>query len=249
MTSLKHAGPHAKHNDSRLGLRWHKRLSDVLKKSTKRYKSVKCKKELAAARELVQSLQEQFGVELVDCDFPLYGYVYNREKMVPDVSLWQDAKADAIGCHKESGKFVIVEWKVKNLLTFWKDYTTYGMYLHQSLVYARLLQLHMGLPYLPPILLVPISFFTGKDILPGMFCDYPNECKDAIESDVWSTTLPKPPLKIQAKAPFSNALKVGEVPAEMPVTALFAKDATVKDFLKVVGYESLQVRKNGIEGE
>ena len=81
MTVLNHAGPHASHSDTKLGLRWHKLLSDVLKPSDKPKKT----EEELAAGDLVQSLQKEFGVELVDCDFPLYGYVYNKEETAPNI--------------------------------------------------------------------------------------------------------------------------------------------------------------------
>ena len=224
-------GPHADHNDSKLGVRWHGLLnSDVFSKKEK-------KGEELAAKELVLSLQEQFDVKLLDFDFPLYGYVYNKEEKAPNIYLWQDAEADAIGWYynekSKRNKFVIVEWKVCDLLEFWNKSTTYSMYLHQGLVYARLLQLHVKLDYLPPILLVPISFSN------------PDECKEAIERDFWSTTLPKPPLVIQPKLPFNPSLKDGPVDGEMQLKDLFAAGAKVKDFLKALGYSSLQVREGG----
>ena len=123
------------------------------------------------------------------------------------------------------------------------------MYLHQGLVYARLLQLHMKLDYLPPILLVPISFRNGQDIQPGLFYDYPDECKEAVERDIWDTTLPKPPLIIQPKMPFNPSLRDGPVNEEMLLKDLFADGAKVKDFLKFLEYNSLQVRSNGDEME
>lgn len=244
---LKEEGPHAEHNDGTLGKRWHALLgSDVLSKK-------KVKGEKLAAKELVQSLQEQFGVKLLDCNFPLYGYVYNKEETAPNIYLWQDAEADAIGWYYDKiskrNKFVIVDWKVCDLLEFWKKSTTYGMYLHQGLVSARLLQLHMKLDYLPPILLVPISFRNGQDIQPGFFYDYPDECKDAVNRDVWSTTLPKPPLVIQPKMPFKPSLKDGEVDGEMLLKDLIEDGAKVKDFLKFFEHSSLQVRRNRDEME
>ena len=93
--------------------------------------------------------------------------------------------ADAIGWYynerREQYEDVIVDWKVqRDLLDFWKKSDAYGKFLHQCLVYARLLQLHLKLHYLPAILIVPISSDNGKDILPGLFYNYPEECKSAI---------------------------------------------------------------------
>ena len=240
---LQEAGPYAVHNDSTLGMHWHGLLnSDVFSEKEK-------KGEELAAEQLVLSLQEQFDVKLLDFDFPLYGYVYNKEEKAPNIYLWQDAEADAIGWYydenSERNKFVIVEWKVCDLVEFWNKSTTYSMYLHQGLVYARLLQLHVKLDYLPPILLVPISFSNGQDIQPGLFYDYPDECKEAIERDFWSTTLPKPPLVIQPKLPFKPTLEDGPVDGEMQLKDLFAAGTKVKDFLKALGYSSLQVREGG----
>ena len=42
------------------------------------------------------------------------------------------------------------------------------MYLHQGL-YAKLLQLHLKLDYLPSVLLVPISSDNDSDVRPGLF--------------------------------------------------------------------------------
>ena len=117
----------------------------------------------------------------------------------------------------------------------------YGKFLHQCLVYARLLQLHMKLTYLPLILLVPISNNDARDIHPGLFLDYPDECKSVIEADVWSVTLSKPPRKIQAQKPFKNDIWPGPVNEEMLLTDLFAAETKVKDLIKAFDLNSLVV--------
>ena len=227
--------------DNVLGIYWHKLLSSNLKG-----KGTGEKKDDELANCLLQWLQQQFGITLFDCDFPLFGYVYNKEETAPNVYLWQDAEADAIGWYYDEtegrGKYVIVEWKVVDLLKFWKNAKTYGCYLHQSLVYARLLQLHLDLDYIPPILLVPISSNNGRDIQPGLFCDYPEECKSAINDDCWSTTLPNPPQKIKRQWPL-NVLKLkdGPVDKEMLLTDFFDKDAKVKDLLETFGWNSIEI--------
>ena len=86
--------------------------------------------------------------------------------------------------------------------------------------------------YLPLILLVPISNNDARDIHPGLFLNYPDECKSAIEADVWSVTLPKPPMKIKAQKPFKNDIKPGPVNEEMLLTDLFAVEAKVEDLIK-----------------
>ena len=106
-------------------------------------------------------------------------------------------------------------------------------------VYARLLQLHMKLSYLPLILLVPISNNDARYIHPGLFLNYPDECKRAINADVWSVTLPKPPLKIKAQKLFKNDIKPGPVNKETLLTDLFAAEAKVKDLIKAFDFHSL----------
>ena len=226
--------------DNTLGLYWHKLLSSRLAK-----KKIEEKADEKLADELFKTIKEKFDIKLFECDFPLYGYVYDKEEAAPKVYLWQDAEADAIGWYydkeKKCDKYVIVDWKVVDLLGFWKKSTTYGWYLHQSLVYARLLQLHMELDYLPPILLVPISNNDGRTIHPGLFYDYPDECKEAINVHCWSTTLPEPLRKIQRQWPFNaDKLEAGLVDPEMLLTEFFADGAKVKDLLKAFEWNSLQ---------
>ena len=89
----------------------------------------------------------------------------------------------------------------------------------------------MKLEYLPPILLVPISNNDPRDIHPGLFLNYPDKCKSAINADIWSVTLPKPARKIQAQMPFKSDINVGPVNEEMLLTDLFAAEAKVKDLI------------------
>ena len=80
-------------------------------------------------------------------------------------------------------RYVMVDWKVLDILNSWeKNKNAFGKYHHQCLIYARLLQLHMDLDYLPHILIIPISSITGKDVYLALLWDYPEECKQAIES-------------------------------------------------------------------
>ena len=134
----------------------------------------------------------------------IIGYMYRKTEESPKIFLWQ-GDADAVGRYKDSSgkeKYVIVDWKVLDVLEFWKKNTdAYGKYLHQCLVYARLLQLHLELDYLPHILIAPINGVTGNEIYPALFCDYPEKCTDQIDSFEWSTTVPKPAKKISGKQP------------------------------------------------
>ena len=84
-----------------------------------------------------------------------------------------------------------MDWKVLDILNFWKkNKSAFGKFFHQCLIYARLLQLHMDLDYLPHILIVPISSRTGEDIHLALFWDYPIEGEEAIETFKWSLTFP-----------------------------------------------------------
>lgn len=209
LTSLQQEGSKKSHGppyDAALGQYWH----EILKKKLRQEKIKEVADDILAG-QLIDKLKEQFNITLLEPEFQLYGYVYNKTEIAPKVYLWNDVRADAIGWHHKEKKYVIVDYKVVDLLQFWETPEAYGKFLHQCLVYARLLQLHMKLEYLPPILLVPISNNDARDIHPGLFLNYPDECKRAINVDVWSVTLPKPPLKIKAQKPFKNDVKPGPV--------------------------------------
>ena len=113
------------------------------------------------ARDLILSIEEQHNLYFFDSKFPLFGFmrdVTSNEKKHPQkLYLWQ-GEADAIAFSEVLEKYVIVEFKVvDNLSDYWQSKTDLcGKHLHQSLVYAKLLQLHMNLPYLPPSLIVVI---------------------------------------------------------------------------------------------
>ena len=169
-----------------LGRYWH----EILKKKLKQEKIEEEADDLLAG-QLIDKLKEQFNITLFEPEFQLYGYVYNKTETAPKVYLWNGVRADAIGWHHKEKKYVIVDYKVVDLLQFWTTPEASGKFLHQCLVYARLLQLHMKLTYLPPILLVPISNNDARYIHPGLFLNYPDECKRAINADVWSVTLGK----------------------------------------------------------
>ena len=175
--------------------------------------------------------------------------VATNEKKHPKLYLWQ-GEADAIAYSWKLKKYVIVEFKVvDNLSDYWKRKTDLcGKHLHQCLVYAKLLQLHMNLPYLPPSLIVIIHKVTGKEGYFALFENYPKECKDKLDEYEWFTEQPsKRPLKI------ANTDKLlhekfrymrDEVRVPDPQTKLsdiFGKDATVKDLLDSLGYDSLLI--------
>lgn len=198
---------------------------------------------IRAEIRLLQKISDLFGIQCLDSHFPLYGYMYSIKAESPKVYLWQ-GDADAVGWYENSGegRYVIVDWKVLTLLEFWeKNKDAYGKYLHQCLVYARLLQLHLNLNYLPHILIVPIDGVSGQITHPRLFHDYPKECKGMIENFKWSATVPEPAQKISGKLPLFNSLQVGKVDKNMPLTKLFSQDAKVSDLLEEFGWHSLEV--------
>ena len=137
-------------------------------------------------------------------------------------------------------RYVIVDWKVLDILNFWeKNKNAFGKCHHQCLIYARLLQLHMDLDYLPHILIVPISSITGKDVYLALFWDYPEECKQAIESFKWSLTLPKPTMKVRGRRPF---LTEGRVDRSLPMRCFLDMDASAGELLGAFGISFTRTR-------
>ena len=106
-----------------------------------------------------------FRIHLLDGHYPLYGYASDETDAPPQVYFWH-GEADAIGWYKDNKgeeRYIIVDWKVLDILNSWeKNKNAFGKYLHQCLIYARLLQLHMDLDYLPHILIVPTGSIPGK---------------------------------------------------------------------------------------
>ena len=149
------------------------------------------------ADSLCKTIQGRFQIKLFTSYFPLYGYMYSKSKECCKVYQWQ-VVADAVGWYQDSKgleRYVIVKQiTVPESLEFWANNAdAYGKCLHQCLVQARLLQLHLKLEYLPHILIIPISGKTVQDIHPGHFFDYPENCKEVINSFEWIAGLPKSP--------------------------------------------------------
>ena len=190
---------------------------------------------------LLQEIFKTFRINLLESHFPLYGYASDETDAPPQVYFWH-GEADAIGWYWDQERrvrYVIVDWKVLDILDFWeKNKDAFGKYLHQCLIYARLFQLHMRLDYLPRILIVPISSITGEDIHPALFKDYPDDCKEAIESFKWSVELPKHTMKVRGGRPFE---KKGTVDRKSPLKEILHKDASVGEFLDALGLTSLEL--------
>ena len=206
------------------------------------------------ARNLIFSIQRQHNLSFFESKFPLYGFmreVATNEKKHSKLYLWQ-GEADAIAFSRVLKKYVIVDFKVvDNLSDYWKRKTDLcGKHLHQCLVYAKLLQLHMELDYLPPSLIVVIHKVTGKEGYFALFKDYPKECYEKLDEYEWFTEQPsKRPLKIANtdKLLHENFRYMGDVVRvlhpQTKLSAIFGEDATVKDLLDSLGHDSLEIFK------
>ena len=206
------------------------------------------------AHRLISCVEEQHNLTFLDSKIPLFGFMREAakdQKKHPKLYLWQ-GEADAIAymhsCALE--KYVIVDFKVvDDLLDYCEKKTDLcGKHLHQCLVYAKLLQLHMKLRYLPPCLIVVIHKVTGKEGYFALFEDYPQECKDKLDKYEWFTEQPsKRPLKIAntdklLHEKFRYMEDVVHVPdPQTKLSDIFGKDATVKDFLDSLGHDSLEI--------
>ena len=234
-----------------VGQHWDKVLREIIQAEYQR--KDKTQNDTKGELSLLEKLSELFKIKFLDSHFPLHGYMYSKMEKSPKVYLW-NGDADAVGWYTDSsgnGRYVIVDWKVLDILEFWENNPdAYGKYLHQCLVYARLLQLHVELDYLPHILLVPINGMTGKEMHPALFCDYPEMCKAQIESFEWSDTLPEPPKKISETSPLLKpSSQVGKVSEKMPLTELFNEEATVSHLLEEFGWHSLEVTADEIKNK
>jgi hypothetical protein len=192
------------------------------------------------AESLLKALTKSFkGLTLLDSQFSLYGYMKKTEDAM--VYLWK-GKADAIAWFE--GKFVIVEWKAVDLNGYWDSTYGCGAHLHQCLVYAKLLQLQLDLPYLPYILIVPISGFTGKDTHPGLFKDYAQGCKDKLGEFEWSVERPENSKVVYLKeAVFKKESHKMEIDGNTKLKDLLADSATVNDLRDTLGLPKLIFKK------
>ena len=159
--------------------------------------------------------------------------------------LWQE-EADAIAYSWKLEKYVIVEFKVvDNLSDYWQKKTDLcGK--HLCLAYAKLLNLLMELDYLPPSLIVVIHKVTGNQGYFALFEDYPRECKDKLDEYEWFTEqLSKRPLRIVntdklLKEEYGNEVGFGFLLCTR-LRDIFGENATVKDLLDSLGYDSLEI--------
>jgi len=239
-----------------VGQHWDKELSSKIQEHQAKWNDLFQQTQIQSQPELslLRKIVVQFNIEYLDSHFPLYGYMYSKTKESPKVYLWQ-GDADAVGWYRDSSsgekKYVIVDWKaLKETVEFWnKNTDAYGKFLHQCLVYARLLQLHLELAYLPHILIIPINSFSGDQANPALFYGYPEKCKEMLESFVWSAKLPEPAQKIKGKQPLLNDITARKVDENTLLTELFSKEAKVSDLLEEFGWHALEVTAAEIESE
>ena len=242
------------------GHEWDKLLSDYIKTvntppSTKDLATIPSTKDpvtmlsTTSAKDLVAKLSEIYpGLKFLDSKLPLYGFMQDRDtddkRMVAQSYLWQ-GEADAIALY--NGKYTIVDFKVVDYISdYWKTKTDLcGKHLHQCLIYARLLQLHMELDYLPPSLIVVIDKFTGFQFYPPLFEDYPQKCKDKLDEEYdWSKEPPPTKalsIRVNKDGRVFSKDKSGIIDPHLLLKDLLNHEATVKDLLDVLGFECLKL--------
>jgi hypothetical protein len=221
------------HTNAKLGSEWDNLLNKYIKDK------VLAPRKKETARILTDYLKEKLhGLTFIDSQFPLYGYMKNNEDS--KCYLWQ-GRADAIALM--DGKYVIVDWKVvSNIEEYWeRDANAFGKHLHQCLVYSRLLKLHLELDYLPQILIVPIH---GKRFRPGLFRDYPQQCKDKVYSFTWSMKLIETAIDLNNSI-FNQTLRAEEVTDDMLLTELFEESAKLKNLKETFELLNINFIKEG----
>ena len=196
------------------------------------------------ADRLISRVEQQHNLCFLDSKFPLFGFtreVAKDQKKHPKLYLWQ-GETDAIAYSWNLSKLVIVDFKVVEYLSdYWESKSDLcGKHLHQCLVYAKLLKLHMGLDYLPPSLIVAIDRFTGMRAYFPLFEDYPGECYKKLDEYEWFTKQPKKrPLKINNPEKLLN--HIFPIFPNTPLQQLFSSNATVKDLLDLLGYDDIEI--------
>ena len=107
ITRLQQEGSRKSHGppyDTALGKYW----DEILRKTLNQEKIEEGADDILAG-QLINKLKELYKITLVEPEFLLYGYVYNKTRTAPYVCLWKGVKADAIGWHHKEKKYVIVD--------------------------------------------------------------------------------------------------------------------------------------------
>ena len=161
------------------------------------------------------------------------------------VCLW-NGKADAIAWYEDN--YVIVEWKAVDLIECWNESKVYTTFLHQCLVYSRLLQLHLSLEKLPSILIVTINntgkiIKAGKHIKAGYFRDFPRGCEKELEAYEWEMKSPVKQLSLP-KALVKEGINVGLVQEEVrkkEVSKVLKEGCTVGELVAGLKFQELNI--------
>ena len=232
-----------------VGKIWHRHLKNAIDNPGRDLSSQNDK----AANAVINQLKSETivkGIEFLQTEFRLYGFMQDKESS--EIFLW-NGNADAIGWL--NGNYVIVEWKAVDLLNFWeKNKDAYNKYVHQCLIYGKLLKLHLKLSKLPEILIVPISNQSGKDIHPTIFHEFPQECTKRLDDFIWSVKMPninKMINKILVNDEVVNDEVVNANPPkenldDLKIRKLFKdKDTTMRELLDELGLQffSLKIKE------
>ena len=202
------------------------------------------------AHRLISCVEQQHNLTFLDSKIPLFGFMREAakdQKKHPKLYLWQ-GEADAIAYSCALEKYVIVDFKVvDDLLDYCEKKTDLcGKHLHQCLVYAKLLQLHMKLDYLPPCLIVVIHKVTGKEGYFALFKNYPIGCYKKLDGYEWfKEQPPKRPLKIHNPEKLLDPIYIfnNDITRDTLLKDLFFNSgATVKDlFEDLLGYDGIEI--------
>ena len=222
---MKDAFQRAGENTNLRGIELGKLLADRIKKNQSKSKEPKTKEKPNAgvATSLIELLKEKFTVSFLRSEVSLCGYMFKEGEQWREFYFWNGI-ADAIGWDEKEGRFVIVEWKVKEEKKI-NQTEAFKPFKFQTLVYAKLLKLLLNLDYLPSILIVIILFEGkyGKKVRAGFF-DTPDSPGDDYQ---WSVEKPDPTIKIQPGSLFDEGLT--KVEENMPLRNLFSDSATLAD--------------------
>lgn len=233
-------------NTNLRGIELGKLLADRIKEDQSESKdpTTKEKPNAGAAKSLIELLQKKFNLSFLRSEVSLCGYMFKEDEQWRELYFWNGI-ADAIGWDENEGRFVIVEWKVKEEKKI-NQTEAFKPFKFQTLVYAKLLKLLLNLDYLPSILIV-IILFDGKDgkkVRAGFFKTTPKSPGDAYQ---WSVEEPDTTIKIQRGSLFHEDLKKGKVKEDMPLSELFSGEAKLvhlRNFFKTPPLEVILKHNN-----
>ena len=224
-------------NTNLRGIELGKLLADRIKEDQSESKdpTTKEKPNAGAAKSLIELLQKKFNLSFLRSEVSLCGYMFKEDEQWRELYFWNGI-ADAIGWDENEGRFVIVEWKVKEEKKI-NQTEAFKPFKFQTLVYAKLLKLLLNLDYLPSILIVLIDGQSGEIVHAGFF-----ETPDSLEDDYeWSDRKPDISREIQPGSLFREGLNEGEVKEDMPLSKLFSDNATFADLQKFFKTPPLKV--------